>query len=195
MLLDSLLTSVKLSDLESAREFETRLTTLRVTPVYTSPEGAAALWGGAPLLASAPHDMFCAGLVMWFIMDAEHAPAFADEGEARAALLGSAPVVVDVARCRNDSTTLHRLLGQLLSRDPAARPAAAAVLSDDYFSTHGARTLQQEALELQRRQYELATRTHAEVRDTHAAVVDAHGAVVAGFDEVRALRRVHRDAP
>lgn len=177
--------SVKLTDFDSAREFETPLSTLHVTPVYTSPEGAAALWAGAPLVASAAHDMFCAGLIVYYVMDAEHTPAFADDAAARGALLGTATVVVDVARCRNDSTTLHRLLGRLLSRDPALRPAAADVLRDDYFSTHGAHTLQVQALELSRLSYEAVLGTRAEVAGARAAVAGTHAAVVAGFEEVR----------
>ena len=71
-----------------------------VTLEYTSPEMYRARVGDfcePVLLATEAHDIACAGLVLWKLLDATHRPAFETEEEAIAALGGTGDVV-DVER-------------------------------------------------------------------------------------------------
>jgi serine/threonine protein kinase len=70
-----------------------------VTTTYTSPEmyqADRAGFHGAPILANKAHDMFCVGLVLWYIYSDGHKPAFETDSDAERAFLGTADPVVDV---------------------------------------------------------------------------------------------------
>ncbi len=143
LLIDKNLTVVKISDFDCARGAGMVVPSVNMTPEYTSPEAAAAFFNHAPLTAAASHDMFCAGLVLWTLMDEGHGPAFLDPANARELLLGSADPVVDPALLHFKSATLQALMARLLAREPRRRPTAAEVLADGVFATHGAHTLEQ----------------------------------------------------
>ena len=94
---------VRLIDFDEARGVGTSVAVPRppgVTLEYTSPEMYRARVGDfcePVLLATEAHDIACAGLVLWKLLDATHRPAFETEEEAIAALGGTGDVV-DVER-------------------------------------------------------------------------------------------------
>lgn len=79
-----------------------------VTTNYTSPEMYKAFcsvpkFGGGPFRANKAHDMFCVGLVLWYLYSEDHVHAFETDAEAAVAFNGVADPVIDVERfhCSN----------------------------------------------------------------------------------------------
>jgi serine/threonine protein kinase len=104
---------VRLIDFDEARGVGASVTVPRkpgVTVEYTSPEmfrARAADFCEPVLTASEAHDIACAGLVLWKLIDRKHRAAFETKEEAIAALSGLDDVIVDVKRIDTGACVLY----------------------------------------------------------------------------------------
>ncbi len=179
ILFDQYMTGCFLADFDTARAIGKPVGIPRapgVTKQYTSPEMYAAYPWDRPdappqaLDVSAAHDIFCAALVIWEVLDERHLPAFSSPEAARDAFTRGGECVLDVSNLTVDGSTVRDSLRTMLMRDPEKRPSAARVLKSDFFNNRTDRTL---------------------IREAAAAAKEARDATVAEAHAVRCVRVPH----